>query len=177
MKRITLIIPLLILATIAFAQKTAINKASIKFQIKNLGINTGGSFNSLQANVQFTPDKLESSTIEAILDVNSIDTDNDLRDQHLRSDEYFDVAKYPKITMKSVSFKHKSGDNYTGQFNLTIKDKTKTFEIPFTYIATDNTATFKGGLKLNRLDFGVGGKSLVLSNDVSVSIEVEAGKS
>lgn len=176
MKRlVALIIPLLILVTAASAQ-TKVNKASIKFQLKNLGVNTGGTFTALQATIQFNPDKLDASTIEAILDANSVNTDNDLRDSHLRSDEFFDVAKYPKITMRSVSFKHKSGDSYTGQFNLTIKDKTKTFEVPFTYTATDNTASFKGGLKLNRLDFGIGSKSLVMGNDVSVSIEVEAGK-
>ncbi|MDB4924183.1 YceI family protein [Mucilaginibacter sp.] len=173
---VTLIIPLLILVTAASAQKTAINKATIKFQLKNLGINTGGTINGLQATIQFAPDKLDSSTIEALLDVSSINTENDLRDKHLRSDEFFDVEKFPKITMKSMSFKHKSGDNYTGQFSLTIKDKTKVFEVPFIYTATDNTATFKGGIKLNRLDFGIGSKSLVMSNDVSVSIEVDAAK-
>jgi polyisoprenoid-binding protein YceI len=86
------------------------------------------------------------------------------------------MAKYPKIIMKSVSFKHKSGDNYIGQFNLTIKDKTKTFDVPFTYTTIENTATFKGGLKLNRLDFNIGGKSLVMSNEVSVSMEVQIAR-
>jgi polyisoprenoid-binding protein YceI len=178
MKRIvTLILPLLILTNIALAQKVVILKNSVKFQLKNLGVNTGGSINGLQANMVFNPDKLETSTIEATLDVNSINTDNELRDSHLRSDEYFDAAKYPAITMKSISFKHKSGDKYTGQFSLTIKDKTKIFEVPFTY-TTDpsNTATFIGGLKINRLDFGVGSKSLVMSNDVSIAIEVQIAK-
>jgi polyisoprenoid-binding protein YceI len=177
MKRIVvLIIPLLILVNVAFAQKVVILKSTVKFQLKNLGVNTGGTINGLQATMVFDPEKLETSTIETVLDVNSVNTDNDLRDSHLRSDEFFDIAKYPNITMKSVSFKHKSGDNYIGQFNLTIKDKTKTFEVPFTYTAVSNTATFKGGLKLNRLDFGIGGKSLVMGNEVSVSIEVQVAK-
>jgi polyisoprenoid-binding protein YceI len=177
MKRIVaLIIPLLILANLASAQKVTVLKSTIKFQLKNLGVNTGGTINGLTANMAFNPDKLETSTIEATLDVSSINTDNDLRDSHLRGDEYFDIAKYPTITMKSISLKHKSGDKYTGQFNLTIKDKTKTFEVPFTYTTDASGATFKGGLKLNRLDFNLGGKSLVMSNDVSVSIEVQVAK-
>lgn len=178
MKRIVaLVIPLLIFVNVALAQKVVVLKSNIKFQVKYLGVNTGGTINSLQANMAFNPDKLDSSTIEAILDVKTVNTDNDLRDGHLRSDEFFDIAKYPNITMKSISFKHKSGDKYTGQFNLTIKDKTKVFEIPFTYTtATANTATFKGGLKLNRLDFGIGSSSLVLGNEVSVSIEVDVAK-
>ncbi len=178
MKRIVaLVIPLLIFVNIALAQKAVVLKSNIKFQVKYLGVNTGGTINGIQLNMAFTPDNLSSSTIEAILDVKTINTDNDLRDGHLRSDEFFDIAKYPSITMKSISFKHKSGDNYTGQFNLTIKDKTKVFEIPFTYTtATANTATFKGGLKLNRLDFGIGGSSMVVGNEVSVSIEVDVAK-
>jgi polyisoprenoid-binding protein YceI len=177
MKRIVaLIIPLLILANLASAQKVAILKSTIKFQLKNLGVNTGGSINGLSANMTFDPEKPETGSIEAMLDVKSINTDNDLRDTHLRSDEFFDVAKYPTITMKSVSLKHKSGDKYTGQFNLTIKGITKTFEVPFTYTTDGSTATFKGGLKLNRLDFGIGGKSLVMGNEVSVSIDVQISK-
>lgn len=177
MKRIVaLVLPLLFLVTIASAQKVVILKNTIKFQLKNLGINTGGTINGLQATMIFSPDKLDSSTIEAMLDISSINTDNDLRDSHLRSDEFFDMAKYPKIIMKSISFKHKSGDNYVGQFNLTIKDKTKTFDVPFTYTTIENTATFKGGLKLNRLDFNIGGKSLVMGNEVSVSIEVQVAR-
>jgi polyisoprenoid-binding protein YceI len=177
MKRIVaLIIPLLILVSHASAQKANVVKTTIKFQLKNLGVNTGGSINGLTANMAFDPEKPEASTIEAILDVKSINTDNDLRDTHLRSDEFFDAAKYPTIVMKSASLKHKSGDKYTGQFNLTIKGITKTFEMPFTYITDASTATFKGGLKLNRLDFNIGGKSLVMSNDVSVNIEVQVGK-
>jgi polyisoprenoid-binding protein YceI len=178
MKRLAiLILPLLLLTSIASAQKVVVLKNTIKFQLKNLGVNTGGTISGLQANMVFNPEHLETSAIEATLDVNTINTDNDLRDSHLRGEEYFDVAKYPAITMKSVSFKHKGGDKYTGQFNLTIKDKIKAFEVPFTY-TTDpsNTATFKGGLKLNRLDFGIGGKSLVMGNEVSVAIEVQVAK-
>ncbi|MES2809661.1 MAG: YceI family protein [Bacteroidota bacterium] len=172
-----LILPLILLTTAVSAQKVVILKSSVKFQLKNLGVNTGGTINGLQANIVFNPANLETGSIEATLDANTINTDNDQRDTHLRKEEYFDVAKYPTITMKSVSLKHKSGDKYVGQFNITIKDKTKAFEVPFTY-TTDpsNTATFKGGLKLNRLDFGVGGKSLVMGNEVSIAIEVQIAK-
>lgn len=177
MKRIFfLLLPLSVLVNVALAQKSNILKTDIKFQLKNLGVKTGGSFNALQANINFDPDKLDGSSIEAMLDVKSINTDNDLRDSHLRSDEFFDAAKYPAITMKSISLKHKGGDNYVGQFSLTIKNQTKQFEIPFTYTTDTTGGTFKGGLKLNRLDFNVGGKSLVMSNEVSVSIEVQVAK-
>lgn len=177
MKRIYAPIILMLLAVGAFAQvKNTITKSGIVFEIKNLGINTGGSISGLQANIQFDAAHLNASVIEATADVNTINTDNDARDTHLKSEEFFDVAHFPKITMKSVSIKHKSGDKYEGQFNVTMKDKTKQFTVPFTYTETGNTAAIKGTLKLNRLDFGVGGSSLVLSDEVVVTIEVEFNK-
>ncbi len=175
MKKLLPLIAILFCAITSFAQ-VKVTKAKVTFQIKNLGINTNGFFGNMQANIQFDPNALATSTIEATVDVNSINTDNDTRDEHLRSDEFFDAAKYPKITMKSVSLKHKSGNNYSGQFNLTMKNHTKAFEVPFTYVAAGSTGTFKGSFKLNRLDFGVGEKSLVLSNDVTVFIEAETEK-
>jgi polyisoprenoid-binding protein YceI len=177
MKRVFTPILLLLLTSITFAQtKNSVTRSAIKFQIKNLGINTGGTIGGLQANIHFQPENLDSSLIEASVDVNTLDTDNGTRDTHVKSDEFFDAPKYPKITMKSISFKHKSGDSYTGRFNVTIKDKTRQFDVPFTYSDAGSTAIIKGGFKLNRLDFGVGEKSFVLSNDVTVSIELEVAK-
>ena len=168
---------LLFLVNCAVAQvKYTVTKSTVTFKIKNLGINTGGSIGGVQANIMFAPNKLETSSIEATADVNTINTDNDMRDEHLKSDSYFDAVKYPRITIKSISLKHKSGNNYTGQFNVTIKDKTLPLEIPFTYMESSSTASFNGTLKLKRSDFGIGGSTLTLSDDVIVSIDVETSK-
>ncbi|MDB5112052.1 MAG: hypothetical protein JWR67_3166, partial [Mucilaginibacter sp.] len=174
MKRIFAPIILLFLTAGALAQvKTTVTKSKITFQIKNLGINTGGSIAGLQTSILFDPAHLNTSIIEAIADVNTINTDNDTRDNHLKSDEFFDAAHFPKITMKSVSFKQKSEDNYIGQFNITMKNRTKQIEVPFIYMGTGSSSSFKGSFKLNRTDFGVGEKSMVLSNDVTVFVELE----
>ena len=162
---------LLLVTSLAFAQGNAtIGHSTITFQIKNLGINTHGTIGGLKAEAKFNPADLAASAIEATVDVNTINTDNESRDHHLKSEDYFDVAKYPKITLKSISFKHKGGINYVGTFTLTIKDKTKQVEIPFTYSAD----SFKGEFKINRRDYGVGGGSLILSEEVTIAIE--AGK-
>ena len=162
---------LLIITSIAFAQgNAAISHSTITFQIKNLGINTHGTIGGLKAEAKFNPADLAASEIVATVDVNTINTDNEKRDHHIKSDDYFDVAKYPKITLKSISFKHKGGSNYVGVFNLTIKDKTKLVEIPFTYSAD----TFKGEFKINRRDYGVGGGSMIMADEVTITIE--AGK-
>jgi polyisoprenoid-binding protein YceI len=60
--------------------------------------------------------------------------------------------------------------------NVTIRDKTKLIEIPFTYVEAGSSATFKGDFQVLRTDFGVGGKNVILSNEANVSIETEISK-
>ncbi|QEM06976.1 YceI family protein [Mucilaginibacter rubeus] len=169
------IVVLLIFATAAgFAQ--TVSKSDISFKIKNLGFNVGGTFGGLQADIKFKPNDLEGSSIEASVLSNTVNTDNESRDKHLKSEDYFDVIKYPKITLKSVSFKRKSGSNYIGNFNVTIRDKTKLIEVPFTYTESGNTAQLKGSFMILRTDFGIGGKNLILSNEANVSVEAEISK-
>jgi polyisoprenoid-binding protein YceI len=177
MKKCIVLILLLSTTFCSFSQtKHTITKSVITFQIKNLGVNIGGSFSGLKGDIKFDPAHLDASTIATSVDVHTLNTDNDTRDEHLKSDSYFDVAKYPAITIKSTSLKHRSGNNYTGNFNLTIKDKTNPVEIPFTYAETGNNAVFKGTLKIKRTDYGIGAKSMIMSNDVTVSIEVDTTK-
>ena len=177
MKKIYIAAILAFLITNSFAQvKTTVTKSAISFKIKNMGISCSGVFNGLQADVQFKPADLTGSSITASVETATVNTDNEMRDKHLKSADYFDVATYPKITLKSVSFKHKSGDNYTGSFNVTIKDKTKLIEVPFTYTETGNTAVLNGSFKVNRRDFGVGGNSMVLADEATVTVNTEISK-
>ncbi|MET3501420.1 polyisoprenoid-binding protein YceI [Mucilaginibacter rubeus] len=173
-KKIYIVVLLIFATTAGFAQ--TVSKSDISFKIKNLGFNVGGTFGGLQADIKFKPNDLEGSSIEASVLSNTVNTDNESRDRHLKSEDYFDVIKYPKITLKSVSFKRKSGSNYTGNFNVTIRDKTKLIEVPFTYTESGNTAQLKGNFMILRTDFGIGGKNLILSNEANVSVEAEISK-
>ncbi|WP_426583437.1 YceI family protein [Mucilaginibacter sp. R-33] len=173
-KKIYIVVLLIFATTAGFAQ--TVSKSDISFKIKNLGFNVGGTFGGLQADIKFKPNDLEGSFIEASVLSNTVNTDNESRDKHLKSEDYFDVIKYPKITLKSVSFKRKSGSNYTGNFNVTIRDKTKLIEVPFTYTESGNTAQLKGNFMILRTDFGIGGKNLILSNEANVSVEAEISK-
>jgi polyisoprenoid-binding protein YceI len=178
MKKIYLFFSLLLFISPAFAQvkPQTVTKSSIVFHIKNLGITIDGTLAGFKGDIKFDPANLAGSTIEASVDVNTLDTDNGTRNDHLKSDSYFDVAKYPAITMKSTAFKHSSGNNYKGTFNLTIKNITKSIEIPFTYTETADSAQFKGNFQIERTDYGVGGRSLVMSNDVKVELAVSTTK-
>lgn len=161
----------------ALKAQSTVARSVITFEIKNLGINTGGSFSGLAAKAHFVPANLSTSTIEASIDVATINTGNTGKDEHLRSEDFFDATRYPKISLKSIAFKHKSGNNYTGTFTLNIKDKSKQIEMPFTYLEKENTVEFKGTFKINRLDFGVGSSSMVLSDEVTINIDCEQKKS
>jgi len=177
MKKVLLLLLVASIASSAFTpRKSTVARSAVSFQIKNLGINTTGTIGGLQANVRFNPANLAGSTIDASVDVNTINTDNTNRDEHLKSEDFFDASRYPRMALKSVSFKHKSGSKYTGQFNLTIKGKSKLVELPFNYTEKDNSVELTSSFKLNRLDFGIGESSMVLSNDVVVNIEAELTK-
>lgn len=166
----------LLVVGVAFAQKQTVTKSSVTYQIKNMGINTSGKFKSMSADIVFDKANLAESSIEASVDVNSIDSDSEGRDNHLKAEDFFNAAAYPKITMKSVAFKAKGGNKYTGTFNITIKGKTKAIEVPFTYTDGPNMGLFKGGFKINRKDFGVGGNSMVLADEATIDLMVETEK-
>ncbi|MDW8302735.1 MAG: YceI family protein [Bacteroidia bacterium] len=169
---------LLLFKTTVFAQTIwkVEPTSEIKFTIKNMGVSVEGKFKNFVAHIKFDPDHLDQSEIEGIVYANSIDTDISARDRHLRDEEYFYVAKYPQITFKSAQiFKHQN--YYIARGTLTMKNVKKEILIPFYFTPNqDNKARFSSSFSLNRLDYNVGGKSLMLSNDVNVKIEIQATK-
>jgi len=178
MKKIFVFIAIISAAySVTLKAQSTVTRSVITFEIKNLGINTGGSFGGLVAKLHFIPANLSTSTLEASIDVATINTGNSGKDEHLRSEDFFDAARYPKISLKSVALKHKSGNNYIGTFTLNIKDKSKQIEMPFTYSEKENTVEFKGTFKISRLDFGVGSSSMVLSDEVTINVDCEQKKS
>lgn len=162
----------------AFAQTTwkVETGSEIKFTIKNAGISVDGKFKTFTADIKFDPDHLDKSQIEGTIDVNSIDTGIGSRDKHLRSEDYFEVTKYPKITFKSEQiFKYEG--NYVARGKLTIKNVTKEILIPIHFTPKEgNKAHFKSTVLLNRIDYGVGGKSLMMSDELTAILEIEATK-
>lgn len=150
--------------------------SEIKFTIKNAGIAVDGKFKTFTADIKFDPEHLDKSQIEGSIDVNSIDTGIGSRDKHLRSDDYFDVPKYPKITFKSEQiFKYEG--NYVARGKLTIKNVTKEILIPIHFTPKEgNKAQFKSTVLLNRLDYGVGGKSMMMSDELTATLQIEVSK-
>ena len=150
-------------------------KSEVKFTIKNFGLNTSGSLNGLKGTLIFNAADVAASSFNVSVDVNTINTGIDARDSHLKKEDYFDAAKFPAISFVSTNISG-SNNGYTVTGNLTIKGVTRTISFPFTVQNQAADIILTGNFSLNRKDFGVGGSSAVLGNNVDVSLKVVAAK-
>ena len=163
--------------------------SEVQFKIKHLVISTvTGSFKTFAGSMQSEGDTFENASIEFSLDVDSIDTNNEMRDGHLKGEEFFDAAKFPSIKFESTSFVKESGDSYKLTGNLTMKDVTKpvTLDVEYGGQAADFYGNHKAGFevtgKINRKEFGLswGGiteaGAIVLGDDVKLIANVQFTK-
>ncbi len=163
--------------------------SEVQFKIKHLVISTvTGSFKSFDASAESNGEDFNDASIEFSLDVNSIDTNQADRDTHLKSADFFEAEKYPKISFKSTSFKNKGGDDYALTGDLTIKDVTKsvTLDVEHGGIATDFYGNVKAGFdvsgKLSRKEFGLQWNAIteagaiVVGDDVKLFINIQLAK-
>jgi polyisoprenoid-binding protein YceI len=148
--------------------------SAISFKIKNFGFNTDGTFKGLGGRIVFDPQHVAADSFDVSIDAASVNTDNDMRDDHLRKDGYFDVEKYPRIRLVSTAVVVVDGNgHYRMTGKLTIKGTTKEITFPFLATPAGNDYSFKGSFVINRRDFDVGGTS-TLGNEVTVSLTVLA---
>lgn len=148
---------------------------------------TEGTFKVFDGSVEHTKADWSDAKINFTVDVNSINTENESRDKHLRSDDFFNAEKYPTMTFVSTSFVPKGGNKYELNGNLTIRDVTRPvkFDVTFGGIATSSRgdkAGFKATTTINRFDYNLkwdrlteaGG--LVVGKEVEVVVRVELNK-
>ncbi|MBU4564725.1 MAG: YceI family protein [Desulfarculus sp.] len=155
------------------------------FTIKHVFAPVMGQFHKFDGKINFSPDDLAGSKVDMTIQVASIDTGVAARDNHLKSADFFDAAKYPVIRFVSDSFTKRGDSEYVVKGRLTMKDVTRPVEIVFTYLGTkpnpmnkDQMLTgLKGGFALERLDYHVGsGKYYqmgVVGNKVDMYIHLE----
>ncbi|MCU0325477.1 MAG: YceI family protein [Spirosomaceae bacterium] len=158
------------------AQNWKPTTAAVTFKIKHaLGSTADGSFKGFIGTVVFDAQNLANASLKASVDTKTIDTGLGMRDKAIRGGEYFDVEKYPKISMVSTKIEKGTKENeYIGYFNLTIKKTTKNVKIPFTFVQNGTNAQLKGTFQINRLDYEVGEKSALLGDVATVSITLNA---
>lgn len=170
--RAILLLFLLCISLFVQAQNWKPNTATITFRIKHaFGATADGSFKGFTGLIIFDPQHLSNASLKASIDAKTIDTDLELRDKTLRGTNYFDIEKYPKISMISTRIENGTKENeYVGYFNLTIKKTTKNIKIPFSFVQNQSMAQFKSTFEINRLDYEVGEKSSLLKDIATVLI-------
>ena len=171
----------------AFAQKTLVNDPAhsrIQFEVTHLGINDiTGNFNTAQLTVNTDDKNFVGSKFSFSVDVNSIDTHIEARDNHLKSADFFDVATFPTMDFTSTSIaKTKVKNHYKLTGNLTLHGVTKPVTLDLIYkgstinpMSNAKTYAYQVLGTLKRADFQVGGKfpEAVVSNEVRIKGDFE----
>jgi polyisoprenoid-binding protein YceI len=161
--------------------------SSVQFIVRHLMVtNVRGSFRGVKGSVSYDPADLASASFEATIDVNSISTNEETRDGHLKSADFFDVAKYPTITFKGKRLEKLSDEEFKATGDLTLHGVTKEVVLTVEDVSKEAKdpwggsrvgATIKG--KIKRSDFGLtynapletGG--LVIGDEVKLELDIQ----
>lgn len=176
-------------APLAFAQtstwKSDPAHSEVDFSIKHMSLtNVHGRFGTVDATITYDPANIAKSSVMATISVAGVDTGEAARDTHLKTDAFFDVAKYATATFQSTSVaKAPNGLKVTG--NLTIKGITKPVVLdvdgptaPVTGMDKKQHVGFSATTTIRRQDWGIGTSfpSAILGDDVKIDIELDAAK-
>jgi polyisoprenoid-binding protein YceI len=186
MKKLFLILSVCIFALSANAQSTCTldkNHARLSFSVLHFGISyIEGNFKIFNATFISTKEDFSDARIELTAEVNSINTEVDMRDNDLKSQNWFDADKYPALTFSSTSFNKISGKNYKLKGNITIHGVTNPIEFDVVFNGKGENPMSKkysygftiSGI-LNRNNFGIGGEPLAtgVANEIQLKSNVE----
>jgi polyisoprenoid-binding protein YceI len=163
--------------------------STVGFSVRHLVINNiPGRFKEYSGTIVYDAAEPGKSSVQFSAKVASIDTGIQQRDDHLRTADFFEVAKYPELTFKSSRIEVKSKDTFVAHGTFALKGVSKEIAIPFKLYGpiTDPFKKVRVGveanLTINRQDYGITysrtleGGGLVISNDVNISLNLEAVK-
>lgn len=189
MKKLLTLTALAFISTALFAQtKWNLDNthSSVNFTVTHLVISeVDGTFKKFTGNVSAPNADFTDAAVDFSVDINSINTDNEMRDNHLKSDDFFNAAQYPNMTFKSTSFKKVSGNKYQLKGNLTIRNVTKpiTFDVTYGGTVKDPWGNIKAGFKatgtINRFDYNLKWNNMteaggaVVGKDISIAVKLE----
>lgn len=169
--------------------KIDVDYSEIMFRVKHLMISTvSGNFKKFDGTIEVSEADLSDAVITFEADADSIDTKNEQRDGHLKSDDFFNAAQFPKLTFQSTGIKSKGGDEYLLTGDFTIRDVTNSIALQVTY--NGNTIDpwgmermgFEISGKINRKEYGLKWSALteaggmVVAEDVKLEMNIEVVK-
>lgn len=189
MKKILIVFSILFLQVAVFAQtKWTLDPvhSNVRFTVRHLVISeVEGSFKKFDGTFTNSKPDFTDAAINFTVDVASINTDNNKRDRHLKSDDFFNAEKFPEMKFQSTSLKKLSDNNYQLTGSLTIRDVTRpvTFDVVYGGTAKDGNGNTKAGFKatssINRFDYGLKWNSLTeaggatVGHDVTIDLKLE----
>jgi polyisoprenoid-binding protein YceI len=154
--------------------------SEIGFKIKHLMIsNVSGNFNKFDVEVETRDDNFTTASITAKIKVDSINTNNEQRDAHLRTADFFEAEKHPDILFKSTTIEELDNETFNLFGDLTIKETTKPVKLLVEYSGTskDPWGNTKAGFtlngKINRKDFGISYNAALETGGVMLGEELK----
>ncbi len=165
---------------------------TVGFTVKHFFTPVEGQFSDFSIDLQYDDQNVSASSVSATIEVASVDTNNERRDNHLLSADFFEAEVHPSITFESTSVRDAGDGNFVATGNLTIKGVTRQVEMPINLLGIQDipaemqemlggakrVASFEGALSIDRGDFGVGtgnwAATVVVGGTVDIAIAVEA---
>lgn len=165
-----------------FTYTLDLSHSRLGFSVKHMGIaDFNGSFSNFETKITSTKADFSDASVELSADINSIYTGNEMRDNHLKTADFFDAEKYPKLTFKSTSFKLVKGKQYKIVGDLTMHGVTKKVELDAVHNATiDHPQSKKpiAGFKVTGIvkcsDFGIATPGI--ANEVNLIADLELAR-
>jgi polyisoprenoid-binding protein YceI len=166
--------------------KIDVDHSDVMFKVKHLMISTvTGVFKKFDATLEVDEEDLSNAKVSFEADIDSVDTKNEQRDGHLKSDDFFNAEKFPKMTFKSTSITKEDDNEFTLTGDLTIRDVTKSVNLKVEYNGSTvdpwgmTRMGFEVSGKINRKEYGLkwsavteaGG--IVVADDVKLAMNVE----
>jgi len=191
MRTLTAILAVAALVALATAAGAATydidaSHSSVSFKVRHMGIaNVKGFFNDFAGTFEFDPANPTAGKAEATIQIASVDTDDQKRDDHLRSADFFDVATHPTMTFRSTGVTKGADGTLKLAGELTLRGVTRPVVLDVELLGTvkdpwgNDRAGFSATGKINRKDFGVSWNKtldaggLVVGDDVTIMLEIE----
>jgi len=157
--------------------------SNVNFTITHLVVSeVDGNFKVFEGTVETTKEDFSDAKISFTVDASSINTNNEGRDKHLRSADFFDTEKYPQITFRSTSFKPVGGKKYVLTGVMKIKDVAREVTFDVTYNGQHDSgrgikAGFKAKTTIDRTEFGIKGSPTAVGKEVEISLNIALAKS
>lgn len=158
--------------------------SSVVFSIRHFVSKVPGKFTKVSGAITVDRENLENSSAEATIETASLNTENQKRDDHVRSADFLDAAKFPTMKFKSTSWKKIGNDMFDVTGDLTIKDVTKPVTLKVTLLGFGpgmggtQLSGWEASTKINKKEFHVVDPPMLdaaLGDDVEITINIEAG--